>query len=163
MRASLDEHQISYLKNVLGIGRVLLPKSEGRGPSQLRPSRLIALLPLNGDEFPLRGEDQALLEKMFRAMKLESGDILIVSWRADAQELPEEIAQIQSLSEPRPVVVFGREGADRLLGAKTTIGTWHPWGETKFLATYTPRELVSNPELKKPAWQHLQLVMKELE
>jgi len=165
----LDQTQLDYLKNVLGLDRVLVPELapppvkektvELRGV--LGGARLLALVPLAASEFPLRGEAEALLEKMLLAMKLKKNEVLVATWITGSDfAIEEEIAQLAHAADDRPILVFGGQRAAERLIESQTLGEWGAWGSTRVLATYSPTELLASPERKRLAWVHLQAVMK---
>src|SRR4051812_17634582 len=107
MRPALDLDQIGYLKTVLGLDRVLLPTPhEQPVPQEAGSARLIVLLPLKAEEFPLRGESQILIEKMIRAMKLDSGDVMLVSWNLESGA-SDAVASVPEQANGRPILIFG--------------------------------------------------------
>lgn len=170
--AALEQAQIDYLKNVLGLDRVLVPKASLRSAvvektvevrGAVGPARLFALVPLPAAEFPLRGETEALLEKMLLAMKLQKTEVLIATWIAGEDfAIEEEVAQLARTAGGRPILVFGGQAAaERLIEARK-LGEWGAWAGARVLATFSPRELLDSPEHKRLAWVHLQIVMKHL-
>lgn len=168
---ALDQAQFDYLKNVLGLDRVLVPELpplpvkektvEMRG--FLGPARVLALVPLAASEFPLRGEAESLLEKMLLAMKLQKNEVLIATWISGPDfAIEEEVAQLAHAAAGRPILIFGGQAAaDRLIESRK-LGDWGVWGEARVLATFSPAELLASPEQKRLAWVHLQAVMKHL-
>ncbi len=177
------ENIIHYCKTVLGIDRIVVPplagatSGLGEGGQEgglgleirggLNSARLVALVPLFRDEFPLRGEAEALLEKMLRAMKLAPSEVILATWQFSGElTIPDEIAQLAAAAGSRPILVFGgAKAAARLSQGDTpehSLGQWSVWGESRLLTTFSPRELLSSPDQKRLAWVHLQAVMKHL-
>jgi DNA polymerase len=73
------------------------------------------------------------------------------------------------LVAPRALLLFGDACAKALLGAAVaaTRGRWHEietdHGKIRTLVTIRPAKLVSQPNLKKHAWEDLQLLMGGIE
>lgn len=175
---NLDRAQLDYCRAVLGLERVLVPRAtlvaqyqgqdscvektvEIRGA--LTGARVLALVPLEKRDFPLHGEADQLLEKMLLAMKLKPNEVAMATWQADANlAVPEEIAQLANSAGTRPIVVFGGQASAQSIAETTALGEWGVWGDSRILATYSPRELLQSPDQKRLAWVHLQAVMKHL-
>lgn len=134
-------------------------------------------LPGESSGEPFGGEEGALLAKMIEAMGLNRKDVYLsyaVKCRAGAQPPPydEEAFSCRPNLEkelgdvsPKIVVAFGPLASLSLLGSSDVgalRGVFHKYGDMKVMATYEPSLLIKNPNLKKDAWQDLQLVMKEL-
>ena len=69
------------------------------------------------------------------------------------------IARAIGLARPRLILAFGQHaaalaGEDR--GIASLRGRWLAIGETPMLATFHPRQLLNQPELKRLAWADLQ-------
>jgi hypothetical protein len=184
----LDQDQIHYLKSVLGLDRVLLPllTAEDATASPLAPqfpeprqvsrgdlqsARMIALLPLAPEDFPLRGEADTLVDKMVRAMKIDPAEVYFFQFEcsegaSEAPHLQQTLSQIATASRATPTVLFGADCAREVLGlASNSIGSgaWCAWGQGgRVMATFSPRELIQTPDKKRVTWIHLQAVMKEL-
>jgi DNA polymerase len=73
-------------------------------------------------------------------------------------------AQIAAI-RPRVVVALGRFAVQTLLRDATPIGKqrgrWREYEGVRLMPTFHPAYLLRNPAEKKPAWEDLQLVMKE--
>jgi uracil-DNA glycosylase family 4 len=73
-------------------------------------------------------------------------------------------AQIAAV-RPRIIVALGRFAVQTLLRDTTPIsrqrGRWREYEGVKLMPTFHPAYLLRNPAEKKPAWEDLQLVMKE--
>lgn len=183
----LSVEQVFYLKKVLGIDQILIPDQDDQAEieeardsiesfqskesidlsigehSKISESiRLIIFLPLTSHEFPLRGEAYALIEKMIRAMKLEIGEVLLMSWNEHVPQSDQCIATVPDQANGRPVLIFGKSAAERILGPDATLGQWMKWRGVQVMATHSPRELLAQPEYKKSTWVHLQTIMKVL-
>ncbi len=184
----LDQDQIHYLKSVLGLDRVLLPLISGEegydlpltpqlpeprqtSRGELQSARMIALLPLAPEDFPLRGEADTLVDKMIRAMKIDPAHVYYFQFEcsdgaSEAPQLQQMLSQIAATSRSTPTVLFGAECAREVLGlAAESLGSgaWCAWGQGgRVMATFSPRELIQTPDKKRVTWIHLQAVMKEL-
>jgi DNA polymerase len=72
------------------------------------------------------------------------------------------------LVRPRALLLFGNACAQALLGGPVfeTRGRWHALetaaGPVRTIATIRPENMVRNPNLKRSAWEDLQMVMAEL-
>jgi uracil-DNA glycosylase len=126
---------------------------------------------------PFVGRAGQLLTKMIEAMGFARSEVYIanvVKCRPPNNRDPEpdEIeacepflkAQIAAL-RPRIIVALGRFAVQTLLRDTTPIsrqrGRWREYEGVKLMPTFHPAYLLRNPAEKKPAWEDLQLVMKE--
>jgi uracil-DNA glycosylase len=126
---------------------------------------------------PFVGRAGQLLTRMIEAMGFARSEVYIanvVKCRPPANRDPEpdEIeacepflkAQIAAI-RPRVVVALGRFAVQTLLRDTTPIsrqrGRWREYEGVKLMPTFHPAYLLRNPAEKKPAWDDLQLVMKE--
>jgi uracil-DNA glycosylase len=126
---------------------------------------------------PFVGRAGQLLTKMIEAMGFSRSEVYIanvVKCRPPGNRDPEpdEIeacepflkAQIAAI-RPRVVVALGRFAVQTLLRDTTPIsrqrGRWREYEGVKLMPTFHPAYLLRNPAEKKPAWDDLQLVMKE--
>ena len=126
---------------------------------------------------PFVGRAGQLLTRMIEAMGFARSDVYIanvVKCRPPGNRDPEpdEIeacepflkAQIAAI-RPRVVVALGRFAVQTLLRDATPIsrqrGRWREYEGVKLMPTFHPAYLLRNPAEKKPAWDDLQLVMKE--
>jgi uracil-DNA glycosylase family 4 len=126
---------------------------------------------------PFVGRAGQLLTKMIEAMGFARSDVYIanvVKCRPPGNRDPEpdEIqscepflqAQIAAV-RPRIIVALGRFAVQTLLRDTTPIsrqrGRWREYEGVKLMPTFHPAYLLRNPAEKKPAWEDLQLVMKE--
>ncbi len=128
---------------------------------------------------PFVGRAGKLLTKIIQAMGLERSDVYIcnvVKCRPPNNRNPEpdEVAscepflfrQIRSI-EPEVIVCLGSVATGLLLKMKNfkigqLRGNFHNYGNSKLMITYHPAALLRNPNFKKPVWEDMQLVMKEL-
>jgi uracil-DNA glycosylase len=126
---------------------------------------------------PFVGRAGQLLTKMIEAMGFARSEVYIanvVKCRPPGNRDPEpdEIeacepylkAQIAAI-RPRVIVALGRFAVQTLLKDTTAIsrqrGRWREYEGVKLMPTFHPAYLLRNPAEKKPAWEDLQLVMKE--
>lgn len=127
---------------------------------------------------PFVGRAGQLLTKMIEAMGLSRdqvyiGNILKCRPPNNRDPLPDEMAacfpilkqQIQAI-RPRYVCALGRIAAQALLQTTTALGklrgTFHNFEGTKLVVTYHPAALLRNPSWKRPAWEDLQMIMKDM-
>ena len=128
---------------------------------------------------PFVGRAGQLLTKIIRAMKLEREDVYIcnvVKCRppGNRNPQPDEVAscepflmkQIESIN-PEVIVSLGSVATGLMLKLKNfkmgqLRGTFHQYGNSKLMITYHPAALLRNPSFKKPVWEDMKLVMKEL-
>jgi len=126
---------------------------------------------------PFVGRAGQLLTKMIEAMGFARSDVYIanvVKCRPPGNRDPEpdEIeacepflkSQIAAI-RPRVIVALGRFAVQTLLHDATPIsrlrGKWREYEGVKLMPTFHPAYLLRSPAEKKPAWEDLQLVMKE--
>ena len=128
---------------------------------------------------PFVGRAGQLLTKIIQAMKLERKDVYIcnvVKCRPPENRNPEpdEVAscepfltkQIESIN-PEIIVSLGSVATGLMLKLKNfkmgqLRGTFHQYGNSKLMITYHPAALLRNPAFKKPVWEDMKLVMREL-
>lgn len=128
---------------------------------------------------PFVGRAGQLLTKIIQAMKLERKDVYIcnvVKCRppGNRNPQPDEVAscepflmkQIESIN-PEVIVSLGSVATGLMLKLKNfkmgqLRGTFHQYGDSKLMITYHPAALLRNPSLKKPVWEDMKLVMREL-
>jgi DNA polymerase len=127
---------------------------------------------------PFVGRAGQLLSKIIEAMGLKREDVYIcnvVKCRPPENRAPEpdEMAtceqflfkQIRAI-EPAVVVCLGSTAAQSILKTKQSLGSlrgkFHQYGRAKLMVTYHPAALLRNPNFKKPLWEDMQVVMKEL-
>ena len=128
---------------------------------------------------PFVGRAGQLLTRIIKAMKLEREDVYIcnvVKCRPPGNRNPEpdEVAscepflakQIRSIN-PEVIVCLGSVATGLLLKLRNfrmgqLRGTFHNYEDSKLMVTYHPAALLRNPAFKKPVWEDMKLVMKEL-
>jgi uracil-DNA glycosylase len=127
---------------------------------------------------PFVGRAGKLLTKIIKAMGLQRTDVYIcnvVKCRPPENRNPEadEMAtcgqflfkQLASIN-PEVIVCLGSIAANYLLNSKASLGSmrgkFHNYENTKLMVTYHPAALLRNPNFKKPLWEDMKLVLKEL-
>lgn len=127
---------------------------------------------------PFVGRAGQLLTKIIGAMGLERSDVYIanvVKSRPPGNRVPEpdEIAacspflfkQLKAI-DPDVIVCLGNTAAQTVLKTKEKLGNlrgkFHHYGRAKVMVTYHPAALLRNPGFKKPLWDDVRIVMKEL-
>jgi len=128
---------------------------------------------------PFVGRAGQLLTRMIGAMGLSREDVYIcnvIKCRPPQNRNPEadEVAacepflrmQLQAI-RPRLIVALGNSAAQALLRTKTGItalrGRFHRYQGIKLMPTYHPAFLLRSPQMKKKAWEDLQVVMAEMD
>ena len=128
---------------------------------------------------PFVGRAGKLLTKIIEAMGLTRKDVYIcnvVKCRPPGNRNPEadEVAacepfllkQIRSIN-PEIIVCLGSVATSLLLKMKQPRmgdlrGQFHEYGNSKLMITYHPAALLRNPNFKKPVWEDMKVVLKEL-
>jgi len=127
---------------------------------------------------PFVGRAGKLLTKIIEAMGLKRKDVYIcnvVKCRPPGNRTPEQdematceqflFKQIRSI-DPEVIVCLGATASQSLLKTKNSLGSlrgkFHLYGNKKLMVTYHPAALLRNPNFKKPLWEDIQVVMKEL-
>lgn len=127
---------------------------------------------------PFVGRAGKLLTKIIHAMGLQRTDVYIcnvVKCRPPDNRNPEPdemttcgqflTKQLASI-DPDVIVCLGSIASKYLLNTKAALGTlrgkFHPYGNSKLMVTYHPAALLRNPNFKKPLWEDMKLVLKEL-
>ena len=127
---------------------------------------------------PFVGRAGQLLTKIINAMGLKRSDVYIcnvVKCRPPGNRTPEQdeiatcqqflIKQLRTI-DPAVIVCLGSVAAQSVLNTKAKLGelrgNFHTYGHAKLMVTYHPAALLRNPGFKKPLWEDMQLVMKEL-
>ena len=127
---------------------------------------------------PFVGRSGQLLTKIIEAMGLTREDVYIcnvVKCRPPNNRTPEPdemstceqflFKQIRTI-KPEVIVCLGATAAKSILKTKNSLGSlrgkFHSYSGTKLMVTYHPAALLRNPHFKKPAWEDMQAVMKEL-
>lgn len=154
---------LSYVKDVLGVAQVILPvplapeeaalaelARTKEGPMPLRGEYDVLIL--HRGEGLFHGESADLWNKMKGAMHLGSRRVLeLETDHADTDRvllklLEDHPATVSLVLSPEPA----RSAVFRALGV------------SKVIESFVPSLLVQNADLKRGAWNDLQLVMKEL-
>lgn len=154
---------------VFGVGN---PKAElmfiGEGPGADEDEQGI----------PFVGRAGQLLTKMIEAMGLTRDDIYIanvVKCRPPENRNPEEdeiaacspfLEEQIRLINPKVIVCLGKFAAQTILKTEITIsrlrGNFHDRNGIPVMPTFHPAYLLRNPEMKRPAWEDLKMVMDKL-
>lgn len=127
---------------------------------------------------PFVGRAGQLLTKIIEAMGLKREDVFIcnvVKCRPPENRNPEkdEISSCEpfllrqiDIIRPKVIVCLGTFSAQLLLSTEEKISTlrgkFYDFHGTKLIPTYHPAFLLRNPAMKRPVWNDMQLVMKEL-
>jgi uracil-DNA glycosylase family 4 len=114
---------------------------------------------------------QRLAQRMLAAIGLEPGafrQVHLLPWAPPAARLAREpeiaafapfAARAVTLAAPRAILAFGAHAAalaGESGGIATLRGRWLAVGDVPLLATFHPRQLLKQPELKRLAWADLQ-------
>lgn len=128
---------------------------------------------------PFVGRAGKLLTKIIEAMGLTRQDVYIcnvVKCRPPSNRNPEAdeveacepflFKQLRSIS-PEVIVCLGSVATSLLLKMKQPRmgdlrGQFHEFHNSKLMITYHPAALLRNPNFKKPVWEDMKLVLKEL-
>jgi hypothetical protein len=183
METGLTREQVMYLREVLGLESVVIPRvveipissatnAAAEDPTQIQNSvivrgdllsaRLVCLASSADRSQVLIGERDSLAEKMMSAMKLPPAEVAWIEWHETSQaNCPDEVID-HVLNSHVPLLCFGEDTAKSLLHSAAVAGQWVEWSGVKIMITYSLNELLERPEKKKPAWAHLQAVMKVL-
>lgn len=163
---------VAYLKRVLGIESVLLPDfapesivsaapAETSAPATVtfegpHDAKLVFIAPSE----QLNPEFSTLWTKMVQAMKQVPKTSLLIGLPESETLTWEELAR----SPRSAVVVLGEIAATRLFGKQDWIAArWlEPQAGLHLIVTHGLDGMLANPDLKRSAWQHLQMVMKRL-
>jgi uracil-DNA glycosylase family 4 len=128
---------------------------------------------------PFVGRAGQLLTKIIEAMGLKRKDVYICNILkcrppGNRNPLPEEInicepflkKQLKIIS-PKIICALGTFASKTLLKTDIPItvlrGRFHSYEGIKLMPTYHPAYLLRNPSAKKPVWEDVQLIMKELQ
>jgi uracil-DNA glycosylase len=116
-----------------------------------------------------------LLTKMIEAMGFKRSDVYVldsVRCSSSAGASDEEVAACRGFAEeelgamtPKVIVTLGPVASFSLLGSRDVAGIrgrFHEWRGLKVMPTYGTEELMSDPSLKKDAWEDLRKVMDAL-
>jgi DNA polymerase len=147
-----------------------------------RPAQLLTGTPQSGllilIDQPLAADDAAasLLEKMLAAIGLGPANCAIghlLPWPTPAGRAPRDdeiagfapfIARAMALAAPRIVLALGDRaanhgsaaGVETRRGIASLRGKWRAIDTVPMIATFHPRQLLAQPELKRLAWADLQ-------
>ena len=127
---------------------------------------------------PFVGRAGQMLTKIITAMGLRRSDVYIcnvVKCRPPGNRSPELdeagtceqflFKQIRAI-DPDVIICLGSVAAQSVLRTKEKLGNlrgkFHSYGRAKVRVTYHPAALLRNPGYKKPLWDDMQIVMKEL-
>jgi len=128
---------------------------------------------------PFVGRAGKLLTKIIEAMGFTRDDVFIcnvVKCRPPSNRNPERdevdacepflLKQLRSIS-PEVIVCLGSVATSLLLKMKQPRmgdlrGQFHEFHNSKLMITYHPAALLRNPNFKKPVWEDMKLVLKEL-
>lgn len=127
---------------------------------------------------PFVGRAGQLLTRMIEAMGLQRSDVYIaniVKCRPPDNRNPEQdeidtclpfLQRQMAVVQPEVIVGLGNIAVQTLLQTKTGItrlrGDFHDVNGIPVMPTYHPAYLLRNPNMKKPCWEDLQLVMNKL-
>lgn len=127
---------------------------------------------------PFVGRAGQLMNKIIEAMKLRREDLYICNILrcrppGNRNPSPEEAnncrewldGQLRTV-DPDYIVCWGTIAAQNLLNSTETIsklrGRFLTHGRAKVLCTYHPSYLLRNPSAKKPVWEDMQLLLREM-
>lgn len=127
---------------------------------------------------PFVGRAGQLLNKIIEAMKLKREDLYICNILrcrppGNRNPSPEEAANCREwldgqlrIVDPDYIVCWGTIAAQNLLNTTEAIskmrGRFMVHGRAKVLCTYHPSYLLRNPSAKKPVWEDMQLLLREM-
>ena len=128
---------------------------------------------------PFVGKAGQLLTKIIEAMGIKRKDVYICNILKcrppeNRNPLPDEISfcepflkkQLQAIS-PKVICALGTFAAHTLLKTDVSIsslrGCFHTYNGIKLMPTYHPAYLLRNPSAKKPVWDDVQMIMKEIQ
>jgi uracil-DNA glycosylase family 4 len=128
---------------------------------------------------PFVGRAGQLLTKIIEAMGIQRKDVYICNILkcrppGNRNPLPEEISlcepflkkQLQAIS-PKVICALGTFAAHTLLKTDVPIsalrGRFHTYDGIKLMPTYHPAYLLRSPSAKKPVWEDIQMIMKEIQ
>jgi len=132
---------------------------------------------LQGEPFVGRA-GKLLTDMIQKGMKLKRSDVYILNILrcrppGNRNPLPLEAAQCReyldgqlAIIRPEMICCLGAVAAQNLLDTAVPIGrlrgTVHDYQGIKVVCTYHPAYLLRNPSAKRPTWEDLQLVMREM-
>ena len=148
----------------------------GRGPSLAR-LMVVSDWPLGAGD-PFSGSEGELFTRVLLAMKLAPDRVFVTAMvRCPVPEhttpapralvvcrafLEEEIRKVK----PTVIWVLGETATQALLGADEPLdhlrGRFHDYKNIPVMPTWHPRDILSDPSLKRPVWDDVQQIMKFL-
>lgn len=162
--------RVDYLKNVLGIKSVMLPKNFEKSTTSLTPTPIEVAFQTRGNgpvlflgqfqkqtEAAFAIDELQLLEKIIVALKLRFEATCIAKV---AQVTPENLFQFLNENQFSYVIVLGNS-FDHIL-PETKLNEEVVINNIKLLNTFHPREMIDNPDLKKDAWVGFKKIMENL-
>ncbi len=128
---------------------------------------------------PFVGRAGQLLTKIIEAMNFKREDVYIANIAKcrppeNRNPEPDEVAacipflirQVEII-KPKVIVCLGSVATQNLLGTEEKIttmrGKFTSWQGIPVMPTYHPAFLLRNPNMKRPVWEDMQIVMKKLE
>jgi DNA polymerase len=128
---------------------------------------------------PFVGRAGQLLTKIIEAINLKRSDVYIcniLKCRPPENRTPssDEVEccipflreQLQAI-RPKIICALGNVAAQTLLQTKSPMnrlrGKFHKFGDAILMPTYHPAALLRNPDYKKPTWEDVQMIQRELE
>ncbi|MFH1726989.1 MAG: uracil-DNA glycosylase [Pseudomonadota bacterium] len=128
---------------------------------------------------PFVGKAGQLLTKIINAMNFTLNEVYItniVKCRPpqNRNPQPDEIAMCEpfllrqlEVLKPKVICTLGKFAAQTLLKSEFTIsqlrGKFYDYNSIKLMPTYHPAFLLRNPGMKRPVWEDVQKIQKELE
>ncbi|HQG13731.1 MAG: Uracil DNA glycosylase superfamily protein [bacterium ADurb.Bin270] len=128
---------------------------------------------------PFVGRAGQLLTKIIEAMNFKREDVYIANITKcrppeNRNPEPDEVASCipflirqAELIKPKVIVCLGSVATQNLLGTEEKIttmrGKFTSWQGIPVMPTYHPAFLLRNPNMKRPVWEDMQVVMKKLE
>lgn len=128
---------------------------------------------------PFVGKAGQLLTKMLEAIDLSRENVYItniVKCRPPQNRNPEEdeiqaclpflLTQL-SIIQPEIICALGKVAGNVLLENDNSLGSMrqklHDFNDSKLMVTYHPSALLRNPQWKRPAWEDLKMLRRELQ
>jgi len=127
---------------------------------------------------PFVGRAGQLLNRIISAMGMKReevyiGNVLKCRPPGNRDPLPDEVANCLpilhrqvAIIRPKIICALGRVAAQNLLGTKAPLaalrGKFHDFHGIPVLVTYHPAAILRNPNLKRPTWEDMQIIMKYL-
>lgn len=128
---------------------------------------------------PFVGRAGQLLTKIIEAMNFKREDVYIANIAKcrppeNRNPEPDEVAACipflirqAEIIKPKVIVCLGSVATQNLLGTEEKIttmrGKFTSWQGIPVMPTYHPAFLLRNPNMKRPVWEDMQIVMKKLE